>query len=421
MKSYLQELFIDYAKVNTRSDSTKRNLIPTTPNQKLLAQKIVTELKKIGIDNAYYNERSGFAIGYLAKNTSAEVTGLGFIAHLDTADYPAENITPQIHSNYNGGKVWLSRTPEIILDPNEFPALKELQGQTLITSDGTTLLGTDDKAGIVAILGALRYFKQHPQIEHGDIYVGFGPDEEIGLGGQRFDPKDFNVEFAYTLDNGQPGELQYETFNASEVEILIEGTSVHPGNAYGLLVNAITLGQQFLAQLPQEEVPEKTHGHEGFIMATKAVLNINEAKINLIIRDFDKSKFQAKDQLIKDLIAKFNEKLDRPRFKLKISPQYENIANTLKQHPYAVNLALDAYTRLGLTPKITPFRGGTDGNFLTAKGIPTLNLFNGGGNYHGPYEYVTTEQLVLTAKTVIAIVEEHMNQTKFGRNEQSLT
>ncbi|MCR1900665.1 peptidase T [Ligilactobacillus apodemi] len=421
MKSYLQELFIDYAKVNTRSDNTKRNLIPTTPNQKLLAQKIVAELKKIGIDNAYYNEKSGFAIGHLAKNTSAEVTGLGFVAHLDTADHPAENITPQIYSNYNGGKVWLSRTPEIILDPNEFPALKELQGQTLITSDGTTLLGTDDKAGIVAILGALRYFKQHPQIEHGDIYVGFGPDEEIGLGGQRFASKDFNVEFAYTLDNGQPGELQYETFNASEVEILIEGTSVHPGNAYGLLVNAITLGQQFLAQLPQDEVPEKTRGYEGFIMATNATLNINEAKINLIIRDFDKDKFQAKEQLIKKLVAKFNEKLDRPRFKLKIFLQYENIANTLKKHPYAVNLALDAYQRLGLTPQITPFRGGTDGNFLTAKGIPTLNLFNGGGNYHGPYEYVTAEQLVLTARTVIAIVEEHMYQTKFGRNEQSLT
>ncbi len=420
-KKYLEELFIEYAKVNTRSDAIKKQSIPTTPGQRVLAQRIIAKLKQIGVDDAYYNESSGFAIGYLASNSSnKDITGIGFIAHLDTADYPAENVCPKVHANYTGKPLILNSSKNIVLDPEEFPELKKLVGQTLITSDGTTLLGTDDKAGIVAILGALKYFKENPEIEHGDIYVGFGPDEEIGLGGKRFCVADFNVEFAYTLDNGQVGELQYETFNASQATIEIEGTAVHPGNAYKTLVNAILIARDILNKLPKDEVPEKTKDRAGFILVTKADLQIDRATLQLIIRDFDQAKFKQKEELIKKIVAQCNAKLDRPRIKVIFEQQYENIANTITKHPYIVNLALVAYKRLGLTPKIVPFRGGTDGNFITQKGIPTPNLFNGGGNYHGRYEYVTSEQLLLTANTVTTIVKEHVRQTKCGRDERAL-
>lgn len=420
-KKYLEELFIEYAKVNTRSDATNKQNIPTTPGQKVLAQKIVAKLKQIGVDDAYYNEASGFAIGYLASNSSDKaITGLGFIAHLDTADYPAENISPKVHPNYAGQPLTLNSDKNIVLDPKDFPQLKQLVGQTLITSDGTTLLGTDDKAGIVAILGALKYFKENPEVEHGDIYVGFGPDEEIGLGGKRFLATDFDVEFAYTLDNGQAGELQYETFNASQATIEIEGTAVHPGNAYKTLVNAVLIAQDILNELPKDEVPEKTKEREGFILVTKADLQLDRATLELIIRDFDQIKFRQKEELIQKIVAQCNAKLDRPRVKVTFEQQYENIANTITKHPYVVNLALAAYKKLGLTPKIVPFRGGTDGNFITQKGIPTPNLFNGGGNYHGRYEYVTSEQLLLTANTVVTIVKEHVRQTKSGRDERAL-
>lgn len=420
-KKYLEELFIEYAKVNTRSNATRKEFVPTTPGQKVLAQKIVAELKRIGVSDAYYNEASGFAIGHLAGNISdPAVTGIGFIAHLDTADYPAEDICPKVHPNYDGKPIVLNEAENIILDPKQFPDLKQLVGQTLITSDGTTLLGTDDKAGIVSAIGALKYFIDNPEIEHGDIYVGFGPDEEIGLGGKRFCADDFKVEFAYTLDNGQAGELQYETFNASQAVVEIKGTSVHPGNAYHTLVNAVLIAQSILKELPKDEVPEKTKDREGFILVTKANLKIDKATLELIIRDFDKAKFKQKEELIKNIVSKCNANLDHPRIKVTFEQQYENIANTITKHPYVVNLALAAYKKLGLTPKVIAFRGGTDGNFITQKGIPTPNLFNGGGNYHGRYEYVTSEQLLLTANTIKTIVKEHVAQSLHGRDERAL-
>ena len=418
-KTKLQNLFIEYVKINTRSDYQFKDKTPTTPGQEVLAHKIVAKLQEIGLDEAYYNEKTGFVIGKLYANTPA-VSGIGFIAHLDTADFNAQGVNPQVHPNYDGEKLVLNQAKKIVLDPNEFPDLKKLKGQTLITTDGTSLLGTDDKAGIVAAIGALAHLKQHPEIKHGEIDIGFGPDEEIGLGGKRFDPKDFNVEFAYTLDNGQPGELQYETFNASSAHVEIEGTSVHPGNAYGLLVNAGLIANQFISALPKDQVPEKTQAKEGFILVNNASFSVGHAEIDLIIRDFDWEKFLQKEAFVKELAAKLNREQDHPRILVTLRRQYENIANSVIDHPYVVNLALDAYRNLGLTPKVTPFRGGTDGNFITAKGIPTPNLFNGGGNYHGQYEYITSEQMVLTAQTIVEITKEHVRQTLTTRDERPL-
>lgn len=413
---FIEKTFIHYAKENTRSYEEKHDQVPTSIGQVKMGKELTKQLQEIGLD-AYYNEKTGFAIGHLKKNVTDDVTPIGFFSHIDTADFNAENIRPQVHRNYDGKRVVLDEKEGIYLDPKDFPALASCKGETLITSDGHTLLGTDDKAGIVGILSMLKYLAEHPDIEHGDIYIGFGPDEEIGYGGRRFDAKDFpNVELAYTLENGRPGDFEYETFNATEAQIHIRGTVVHPGEAYGLMVNAATLMNDFLDQLPKDEVPEKSKGHDGFILVLNATGSVDHADISLIIRDFDWDKFTAKEQLLKDIIAELNKKYG-DRFTLKMRRQYENIYNVIKDQPYVVNLALDAYKKLGIKPNIQTFRGGTDGNFITQKGVPTPNLFNGGGNYHGRYEYATVEQIDKLAEVLTEIVKEHLSQTRNGRDE----
>ena len=417
---YEQDRFIHYAQENTRSYYEHHDQISSSAGQAKMAKELVTELKELGLD-AHYNAKTAFAIGKLNKNTSKEVTPIGFFAHVDTADFNAENIQPQIHPNYDGKKIILDQKDNIVLDPDEFPDLKNLKGATLITSNGHTLLGVDDKAGIAGTLAMLRYLQEHPEVKHGDVYIAFGPDEEIGCGGKYFDPQDFpGVEFAYTLDNGRPGDFEYETFNASETNIHIKGTVVHPGEAYGLMVNATTLMNDFLSHMPQDEVPEKSRGHNGFFLVTSASSTVDHADISMIIRDFDWDKFTQKEQFIRNLTKEMNQKYGANRFKATIRRQYENIYNGLKDKPYIVNLALDAYQKAGLKPNILPFRGGTDGNFITPKGIPTPNLFNGGGNYHGRYEYVAVEQIDKLAEVLTNIITEHLKQTINGRDERPL-
>ncbi len=417
---FLEKTFIHYAKQNTRSYEENHDQVPSSPNQVKMGKELSEQLKEIGLE-AYYNEETGFAIGHLKKNVVDQVTPIGFFSHIDTADFNAENIRPQVHRNYDGKRVVLDEKEGIYLDPKEFPALATCKGETLITSDGHTLLGTDDKAGIVGILGMLKYLTEHPEVEHGDVYIGFGPDEEIGYGGQRFDPKDFpGVELAYTLENGRPGDFEYETFNATEVQIHIRGTVVHPGEAYGLMVNATTLMNEFLNGLPKDQVPENSKGHDGYFMVVNTSSNVDHADISLIIRDFDWDKFTQKEQLVRDLVEELNKKYGNDRFKLKMRRQYENIYNVIRDKPYVVNLALDAYRKLGIKPNIQTFRGGTDGNFITQKGIPTPNLFNGGGNYHGRYEYATVEQIDKLAEVLTTIVEEHLSQTRYGRDNAAL-
>lgn len=418
--NFTEKTFIHYTKENTRSNAANHDQVPSSPNQVKMGKELTQQLKGIGLA-AHYNAGSGFAIGKLAKNVDDKVTPIGFFSHIDTADFNAVNIQPQVYPNYDGKRVALDAKAGIYLDPKDFPALASCKGQTLITSNGHTLLGVDDKAGIVGILGMLKYLVAHPEVKHGDIFVGFGPDEEIGYGGRRFDPKDFpDVELAYTLENGRPGDFEYETFNATEADVHIKGTVVHPGEAYDLMVNATTLMNDFLSQMPQDEVPEKSKGHDGFFLVTHAKSSVDHADLQIIVRDFDWEKFTGKEQFMKDLVAKMNKKYGADRFQLTLRRQYLNIYNVIKDKPYVVNLALDAYKRLGIKPHIQTFRGGTDGNFITQKGIPTPNLFNGGGNYHGRYEYVTVEQIDKLSEVLTTICQEHLRQTREGRDNSPL-
>lgn len=413
--SYLEEQFIKYCRYNTRSDGNSQT-IPTTPGQVKLAKRVVKDLQQLGLQ-AWYNEKNGFATAYLPANSTKEVTALGFFAHLDTADYPAENVSPQVYPDYDGKDVVLNEQENIVLRVAEFPELKKLVGQRLITTDGTTLLGADDKAGVAALVSALKAIVEQPDILHGPIYVAFGPDEEIGQGAKYFDESQVPVEFGYTLDNGQPGDLEYETFNAASAQVEIKGTPVHPGDAYHLLVNATTLANEFVSLLPVDEAPEKSRGHQGFIMVTNQKSTPDHARLNLIIRDFDKERFETKKQLLQEITSKINARFEEKRVKLTLKHQYSNIGAEIKKKPYIAELALSAYNKLGLTPNVTPFRGGTDGNFLTEKGIPTPNLFNAGNNFHGKYEYVTVEGMQLVVQTVIEICQQHFKQSKSVKQE----
>lgn len=398
---YIKSLFLNYVQINSRSDSQSTST-PTTAGQTKLARLIAKDLEKLQLSEVKINPENGYVTARLAGNTAKKVDPIGFIAHLDTANFIAENVKPIVHPNYNGGDIVL---PGATIQVSQFPEMKQLKGQTVITSDGTTLLGTDDKAGIVEIIGAIKYLLDHPEIPHGDVKIGFGPDEEIGRGAKRFDAEDFGTRFAYTLDNGRPGDLEVETFNGAKAEIEISGTAVHPGNAYKTLVNAITIANRVLSQLPVDDVPEKSQGRQGFFLVDAIEGAVDHAKIDLIIRDFDDEQFKNRKIELKKIIEKLNSTLDYSRITLRIIDQYHNIGTEIKKHPEITQLALKVYQQMGLKPNIVPFRGGTDGNFITEKGIPTPNLFNGGGNYHGPYEYITVEEMALAAQVVVGCIK----------------
>lgn len=407
-QQYIEDTFVRYARVNTRSDVTSSS-VPTTPGQRELALTVRDDLRSLGID-AWYNEKTAFTVAKIPGNAEKDLTAVGFIAHLDTADFNAEDVNPVVHPDYDGGDVVLNAEKGIVLSPDEFPALKRFRGQRLITTDGTTLLGADDKAGVAGLMGAVKYLAEHPEFEHGPVYLAFGPDEEIGRGAKRFDETEFPVEFAYTLDNGQPGDIEYETFNAAWAQIDIEGTAVHPGDAYGLMVNAALIANEIVSALPKDEVPEKSRDHDGFILVNGLNATVDHACISMIIRDFDTDRFFAKQEFLKNLVNRINDRYDTPRVSLKLTEQYRNIGDTIRKNPYIVNLAMDAYRKLGFKVRIIPFRGGTDGNFFTQKGIPAPNLFNGGDNFHGQYEYVTTEAMATVGRTVLTIMQEHVLQ-----------
>lgn len=404
-KQYIQDKFIEYCKMNTRSFDDS-DAVPTSKGQVVLLKELVKELKRLGLKDISYSDKDAYTVGKLPANTDKKIAPIGFVAHVDTADFNAENIQPQVHENYDGKDIELGHG--LVLSAAEFPSLKKHNGETLITASGDTLLGADDKAGIAGLLGMLKTLVENPDIKHGDIWVAFGPDEEIGKGAARFDVSRFPVEFAYTLDNGDPGDIAFETFNAAAATLDFKGTVVHPGEAYGLMVNAALMASEFISGLPVDEVPEKSRDFDGYFMILSNEGNVDHARIQMIIRDFDTDAFLAKKQLVEDLVDKLNEKYGQDRVVLKMWDQYRSPGDLIKKHPYVVNLVLHAYEKLGLKPKVIPFRGGTDGDFISEKGIPTPNLFNGGANFHGPYEYATTESMVLLAKTLITIAQTHL-------------
>ncbi len=390
--------FVRYAKINTRSDPNS-TATPTTPGQTELARTLVTDLQQLG-----FADVTLLANGYVTATvpaTKADARTIGFIAHLDTAAFASERVAPQVHPNYDGQAVSLGA---LTLDPDVFPQLKKLRGQTLITGDGTTLLGADDKAGIVGAIAAGQYLLAHPEIPHGPVRFGFGPDEEIGKGAHQFDVAQFGAEFAYTLDNGAPGDLMFETFNAAQAVIEITGKSVHPGEAKDQLINALKVAQRIDGALPAKEVPEKTAGYEGFFLLDELTGDVGHARMQYIVRDFDATKFAARKQLLQQIVADLNAAHAAVAITTTWTEKYRNMGEVLAKVPRSLDLAKVAYAKQGLPVHIVPFRGGTDGSIITAKGMPTPNLFNGGANFHGPYEYVTAENIAQLAGVIVQIV-----------------
>lgn len=401
----LVERFIKYAKVNTRSDETS-DTIPSTQSQVDFANNIlVPDLKEIGLEDVEYNEKNGYVTATLPSNVDKEVPTVGFIAHYDTADFNSENINPQFVEDYDGRDIVLNEEENIVLSPNDFPNLKNYVGQTLITTDGTTLLGSDDKSGIVEAISAVEYLMEHPEIKHGRVRLGFGPDEEIGVGADRFDVDHFDADFAYTIDGGPVGELQYESFNAAGVTILIQGKNVHPGTAKDQMVNALTLGMAFNEKLPADEVPEKTEGREGFFHLTSMSGTVEDAKMVYIVRDHDRENFEKRKQMILDIARALNASFDEERIKVEMKDQYYNMREVIEEDMRAVEVAEQAMEELNIEPVLEPIRGGTDGSKISFMGLPTPNLFAGGENFHGRYEYVAVESMEKATAVIVKIIE----------------
>ncbi len=394
--------FLEFVQINTRSDE-KSQTIPTTPGQVVLAKILVQRLRDLGLDNVTYDEENSFVLGKLAGNP--EKMALGFIAHVDTADFNAENNQPQVIEHYDGQDVVLNADLNIVMKVAEFPNLKDYVGETLITTNGLTLLGADDKAGIAEILELLRQLIAQPELERGDVWVAFGPDEEIGRGADRFPVEKFPVRFAYTVDSGRVGNFEYETFNAAKIDIEIAGTSVHPGTAYQQMVNAIQLGKELDNQLPSDEVPEKTREYEGFYLLTKFAGTIDHASLNYIIRDHDEEKFAQRKQTIVGIIDAINHRFDVPRITYQLEDQYYNMRQVIDKHPLSIELAKEAMQSIGITPNVQPFRGGTDGSKISMMGLPTPNIFTGGENFHGQYEFITLEAMEKASQTLLEIVK----------------
>ena len=396
--------FVKYAKVHTTSNEDSET-VPSTEIQKNLGKILVEDLKEIGLSDAYMDDK-GYVYATLKSNTDKNLKKIGFIAHMDTSPAASgENVNPQIHRNYDGGDIVVNKEKNIVLSPNEFSILSEKVGKTIITSDGTTLLGADDKAGITEIIEALKYIIENPQIEHSDIKVCFTPDEEVGRGADFFDVEGFNTDFAYTVDGGEIGELEYENFNASSVDVKIIGKSVHPGSAYNVMINAASVATEFHSMVPQNEVPEKTKGYEGFYMLTSISGEVDEAKLSYILRDFDLDGLNQRKAKIEEIAKILQQKYGEDRIIVEIKDSYYNMKEKIEPVMYIIDLAKKAMKDADIEPKIVPIRGGTDGARISYMGIPTPNLFTGGYNFHGYYEYAVAEEMEKAKEVIINIVK----------------
>lgn len=401
----LLDRFIKYVKENTRSnpDSTTT---PSTESQVAFALNILQpEMEAIGLSNVHYIKENGYLIGTLPANSATLTRKIGFIAHMDTADFNAENVSPQIIENYQGGKIELGQSGYSLV-PEEFPNLNKYLGQTLITTDGTTLLGSDDKSGIAEIMTAIEYLVANPKIEHCEIRVAFGPDEEIGVGANKFDVEDFDVDFAYTVDGGPLGELQYETFSAAALELKFMGRNVHPGTAKGHMVNAMQLAIDFHNQLPEADRPEKTDGYQGFYHLHGMSGSVEEAESSYIIRDFEDQAFEARKAEVQAIADRMNQELGAERVLVTLSDQYYNMKKVIEKDMTPITIAKSVMENLSIKPIIEPIRGGTDGSKISFMGIPTPNIFAGGENMHGRFEFVSLQTMEQAVDVIIGIVQE---------------
>ena len=395
--------FLHYVKIDSQSDPNSKS-IPSTEKQWNLANELVAELKEIGLAEVEIDDKA-YIMATLPSNVEAEVPTIGFISHFDTTpDFSGKNVNPQIIENYDGKDIILNKDKNIVLSPDYFEDLKLYEGQTLIVTDGTTLLGADDKAGIAEIIMAMEYLIEHPEIKHGKIRIGFTPDEEIGRGAHHFDVAKFGAEWAYTVDGGQVGELEYENFNAAHAKVIVEGKSVHPGLAKNKMVNAIDIANEFMSILPPEETPRNTSGREGFFHIYSMKGEIESAQFELIIRDHDTEKFENRKRLIHDIAQKLNDTYG-DCIGLKLEDQYYNMREKIEPVFHIVEIAKKAMESVGVTPIVQPIRGGTDGAQLSYKGLPCPNIFAGGHNFHGKYEYVPVESMLKAVEVIVKICE----------------
>ena len=403
MYDTLKERFLRYVKFETRSDETS-DTIPSTPSQIEFAKMLKKELEDLGLENVFIN-KACFVNATLPSNIDKKVRTIGFIAHMDTADFNAVGISPKIIENYDGKDIVLNEEKNIVMKVDEFPNLKNYIGKTLITTDGTTLLGSDDKSGIVEIIEAVKYLIKHPEIKHGEVKMAFGPDEEIGRGADYFDVKEFAADYAYTMDGGAVGELEYESFNAAQAIFTIKGVSVHPGTAKGKMINAGLIAAEIISMFPKDEVPEKTEGYEGFYYLCNVEASCEDGQVIYIIRDHDREKFNAKKKFVEGIAKKINEKYPKKVVELEMKDQYYNMGEIIKDHMYVVDIAKEAMENVGVTPLIKAIRGGTDGSKISFMGLPTPNIFAGGENFHGKYEFVALESMEKATDVIIEIIK----------------
>ncbi|AJR03828.1 peptidase T [Siansivirga zeaxanthinifaciens] len=396
--------FIGYVTIDTESDPTS-NTTPSTEKQWNLANKLVDELKTIGMEDVTIDENA-YIMATLPSNVSHEVPTIGFISHFDTSpDFTGANVNPQIIEEYDGKDIVLNEAEDIVLSPDYFEDLLLYKGQTLITTDGTTLLGADDKAGICEIISAMEYLIKNPQIKHGNIRVGFTPDEEIGRGAHKFDVEKFGAEWAYTMDGSQIGELEYENFNAAGAVVTVKGKIVHPGYAKGKMINSMYIAQEFINSLPRLETPEHTSGYEGFFHLCAIKGEVEKTTLEYIIRDHDRGHFEARKEVMKKLTAELNSQYGREVISTEIKDQYYNMKEKVEPVMHIVDIAEQAMLDLGIKPLIKAIRGGTDGSQLSYMGLPCPNIFAGGHNFHGRYEYVPVESMIKATQVICKIAE----------------
>ncbi|WP_079477864.1 peptidase T [Halobacillus salinus] len=399
MKQELLERFTSYAKIDTQSDESSTST-PSTEKQWTLANQLVEELKEIGMSDVEVDENA-YVMATLPSNTDKQVPVIGFLAHIDTAtDFTGKNVRPQVIDHYDGQDIQLNE--DTVLSVKDFPELPTYEGHTLVTTDGTTLLGADNKAGITEIMTALHYLIDHPEVKHGDIRVAFTPDEEIGRGPHKFDVERFGASYAYTIDGGPLGELQYESFNAAMAKVHFYGNSVHPGTAKNKMVNAVKLAIEFQNQLP-EDAPENTEEYEGFYHLNSFQGDVEEASLVYLIRDHDKEKFaQKKDDMMR-IASQLKEKYGEERVSIEVEDQYYNMGDKIRPVKHIVDIAYEAMEKLDIEPLVKPIRGGTDGSQLSYMGLPTPNIFTGGENFHGKYEYISVDNMEKAARTIVEI------------------
>lgn len=401
---HLIDRFIKYITIDTQSDPENPSF-PSTEKQWNLGNLLVEELKEIGLKEVSIDHQC-YVMATLPSNVDYEVPTIGFIAHIDTSpDFSGENVNPQIHPNYDGKDIVLNKAENIILSPSYFDDLLQYKGQTIITTDGTTLLGADDKAGIAEIVTAMEYLIQHPEIKHGKIRIAFTPDEEVGKGAHQFDVEKFGAAWAYTMDGSELGELEYENFNAASGKIIVKGKNVHPGYAKNKMVNSMLIANKFIAALPADEVPQKTEGYEGFYHLNSMHGDVEKTQLQYIIRDHNLELFEKRKQLFIETAQNLHKKYPQEVIEVEVKDQYFNMKKMVEPVFHIVEIAEQAMKNIGIVPKIKAIRGGTDGSQLSYKGLPCPNIFAGGHNFHGRYEYVPVESMQKATDLIIQIVQ----------------